>query len=409
MLNKSEKLILKGYLKPKKKEGILKIISAFSFLGICLGVATLIIVMSVMNGFRDELISKLLSFQPHITVENIRKNKEDYNKILNILDENNIKYNTISLIQNGSGLILKGNLSQGVIFKGYDNEFGNLQKVLKQKNFGEINFSNNEIAIGIDLANKLNLNKNDNIILLSSKTETSPIGTLPQSYKYKIVFLFETGLYEFDSNYVIGNLDQSNKFSKLDNKEIEIRLKNINKSKEVSRLLKNNFNDKQIYHWTDNNKTFYDALRVERNVMFIILTLIIIVATFNIISGLTILVKNKSKEIAILKTLGFSNFSISKIFLITGSSIGILGTVFGVFLGVLVSYYIENIRLFLSDVLNIEIFPAEIYFLSKMPTNLDFKTILFISIFSILISVIASLIPAIKASKVDPIVNLKYE
>ncbi len=362
-----------------------------------------------MNGFRDELISKLLSFQPHITVENIKKNKEDYNKILNILDKNNIKYNSISLIQNGSGLILKGNLSQGVIFKGYDNEFGNLQKVLKQKKFGDINFSNDEIAIGINLANKLNLNKNDNIILLSSKTETSPIGTLPQSYKYKIVFLFETGLYEFDSNYVIGNLDQSNKFSKLDNKEIEIRLKNINKSKEVSRLLKNNFNDKQIYHWTDNNKTFYDALRVERNVMFIILTLIIIVATFNIISGLTILVKNKSKEIAILKTLGFSNFSISKIFLITGSSIGILGTGFGVFLGVLVSYYIENIRLFLSDVLNIEIFPAEIYFLSKMPTNLDIKTILLISIFSILISVIASLIPAIKASKVDPIINLKYE
>ena len=409
MLNKSEKLILKGYLKPKKKEGILKIISAFSFLGICLGVATLIIVMSVMNGFRDELISKLLSFQPHITVENIRKNKEDYNKILNILEKNDVKYSSISLIQNGSGLILKGNLSQGVIFKGYDNEFGNLQKVLKQKNLGEIKFSNDEIAIGIDLANKLNLNKNDSIILLSSKTETSPIGTLPQSYKYKIIFLFETGLYEFDSNYVIGNLDQSNKFSKLDNKEIEIRLKNINKSKEVSRLLKNNFNDKQIYHWTDNNKTFYDALRVERNVMFIILTLIIIVATFNIISGLTILVKNKSKEIAILKALGFSNFSISKIFLITGSSIGILGTGFGVFLGVLVSYYIENIRLFLSDVLNIEIFPAEIYFLSKMPTNLDFKTILLISIFSILISVIASLIPALKASKVDPIINLKYE
>ena len=273
----------------------------------------------------------------------------------------------------------------------------------------KLTFSNNEIAIGIDLANKLNLNKNDNIILLSSKTETSPIGTLPQSYKYKVNFLFETGLYEFDSNYVIGNLDQSNKFSKLDNKEIEIRLKNINKSKEVSRLLKNNFNDKQIYHWTDNNKTFYDALRVERNVMFIILTLIIIVAAFNIISGLTILVKNKSKEIAILKTLGFSNFSISKIFLITGSSIGILGTGFGVLLGVLVSYYIENIRLFLSDVLNIEIFPAEIYFLSKMPTNLDFKTILLISIFSILISVIASLVPAIKASKVDPIINLKYE
>ena len=409
MISTLEKEITLRFLKARKKDGFLNVISIFSFIGISLGVAVLIIVMSVMNGFRDELISKLLSFQPHITVENIRKNKEDYNKIVNILDKNNIKYNSISLIQNGSGLILRDDLSQGVIFKGYDNEFGNLQKVLKQNQIGEIKFSNNEIAIGIDLANKLNLNKGDNIILLSSKTETSPIGILPQSYKYKVNFLFETGLYEFDSNYVIGNLDQSNKFSKLDNKEIEIRLENVNKSKEVLRLLKNNFNDKQIYHWTDNNKTFYDALRVERNVMFIILTLIIIVAAFNIISGLTILVKNKSKEIAILKTLGLSNRSIKRSFFLTGFAIGFCATVSGIILGIFLSINLEKIRAFLSNVFNLEIFPADIYFLEKLPSEISLNSILVIFIISLIISAISSYLPASKISKMNTFRALRYE
>tara|TARA_A100000164_G_C21848467_1_gene743826 strand:+ start:68 stop:1309 length:1242 start_codon:yes stop_codon:yes gene_type:complete len=413
LLTISERLIIKRYLKPKRKEGLLKIISLFSFIGIGLGVATLIVVMAVMNGFRDELISKLLSFQPHITIEKIKNDQKTFNSVQDILLKRKFDILSISLVQNGKGLILTDKISKGIVFKGFDREYGNFNQVFNKNNILQINdklnFNDDEVGIGTDLANILNLKLGDEIVILSSKSNTTPIGTIPSSYKFKVSFIFDTGLYEFDSNYIIGNTYQSNNFTNSNFKEIELRLKNINNTKKATNLLKNLFTKKNIYHWSDVNKTFYDALNVERNVMFIILTLIIIVAAFNIISGLTILVKNKSKEIAILKTLGFTDFSICKIFLIIGSSIGICGTVFGSFLGVLISHNVENLRLFLSNVFNLEIFPAEIYFLSKMPANIELDMIILISLFSILISILASLFPAIKASKLDPIINLKYE
>ena len=237
------------------------------------------------------------------------------------------------------------------------------------------------------------------------------IGNLPKQKKFTVVSLFDSGVIDFDNNVAFINLVTLEDFFNLKPKKrnLEIYLNNPKNIEYKKTIVQKVFDDEFIYTWSDMNKSLFSALKVERNVMFIILTLIIIVAAFNIISGLTILVKNKSKEIAILKTLGFTDFSICKIFLVIGSSIGICGTVFGSLLGILISHNIENLRLFLSNVFNLEIFPAEIYFLSKMPSNIELDMIILISFFSILISILASLFPAIKASKLDPIMAIRNE
>ena len=408
MINSAEILIIKRYLKPKSKDGVLKIISLFSLIGIGLGVATLIIVMSVMNGFRSDLIDKLVSFQPHVSVENISNYSDIKKNISSVSNKSKIKIKDINLVNNSKALLISKKKNKGIVVKGYNFKEDNKNNFLK-KNIIKGSFDNSKgIGIGNELASELGVNINDNITLFSSTSETTPFGFFPKQFIFKISYIFNTGLYDYDSSFVIMDINQVSNLS-TNNNEIEIRLTNPEQSIDLIKNLKKKYPDLLIYSWIDSNKTFYDALKVERNVMFIILTLIIIVGAFNIISGLTILVKNKTKEIGILKSIGFSTKSIQKIFFLTGSWIGILGTVFGVIFGILFSLYIENIRVFLSNVLNIEIFPAEVYFLSKMPSHLDFSTIGIISFFSILITFIVSIIPATKAAKLDPIISLKNE
>ena len=411
MISPAEFLIIKRYLKPKRKEGILKIISIFSFLGIGLGVATLIIVMSVMNGFRSELINKLLLFQPHISVYQFSDFDLTKDKITELLKIQNIKSKKVNLTYSIQSLVITNNANKGVVLRGLNKkDFLNDELLNKKIIDGNISkFGNNYISIGSNLAEQLGVWIDKEITILSSKKESTPLGNLPEQYTFKIGSVYKSGIYEFDNNYIIFDVSTSQDFLSgyAKDKNIEIRLENPDLAEKVKNILSNQ--TFQVFSWIDNNKSFYDALLIERNVMFIILTLIIIVASFNIISGLTILVKNKTKEVAILKTLGFSSYSINKIFFITGSTIGSAGTVFGVLLGVLFSYYIENIRLFLSSAFNIEIFPAEIYFLSQMPSEIHWPTIILISIVSLLITFLASIFPSIKASKVNPIESLKYE
>ncbi len=411
MISPAEFLIIKRYLKPKRKEGILKVISIFSFLGIGLGVATLIIVMSVMNGFRSELINKLLLFQPHISVYQFSDFDLTKDKITELLKIQNIKSKKVNLTYSIQSLVITNNANKGVVLRGLNKkDFLNDELLNKKIIDGNISkFGNNYISIGSNLAEQLGVWVDKEITILSSKKESTPLGNLPEQYTFKIGSVYKSGIYEFDNNYIIFDVSTSQDFLSgyAKDKNIEIRLENPDQAEKVKNILSNQ--TFQVFSWIDNNKSFYDALLIERNVMFIILTLIIIVASFNIISGLTILVKNKTKEVAILKTLGFSSYSINKIFFITGSTIGSAGTVFGVLLGVLFSYYIENIRLFLSSAFNIEIFPAEIYFLSQMPSEIHWPTIILISIVSLLITFLASIFPSIKASKVNPIESLKYE
>ena len=407
MINKAEILIISRYLKPKNKDGFLRVISNFSFIGIMLGVATLIIVMSVMNGFRIDLLDKLLGYQPHISFQSKGKYNLEKESIINLAKKNNFKISDLNLVNNSEALILTQNKNYGVLVKSFSkNEIKDIYFLKNSIVKGKVN--ENGIGVGLELASKLSLGVGDNLTLLSNNTETTPFGILPKQFNFKVSFIFNTGMYEFDNNFLISNLDQSKFFSNKDN-EIEIRINNPDNSNNFTSVLKQKYNDRLIYSWVDSNKTFFDALKVERNVMFIILTLIIVVAAFNIISVLTILIKNKSKEISILRSIGFRKNSILKIFLLTGTTIGLLGTALGVILGIFISYYLENIRSFLNNNFNINIFPSEIYFLSELPSYINYDSVLLISIFSILIVFIASLFPALSASKLEPIKNLKNE
>ena len=246
---------------------------------------------------------------------------------------------------------------------------------------------------------------------MSSTGIETIIGNLPKQQTFIINSLFESGLAEFDQSVAFVNLNTLEDFFDLNSssRKLEIYLKNPSDIENNKKIVQSIFEDEFVYSWSDMNRSLFSALKVERNVMFIILSLIIIVAAFNIISGLTILVKNKTREVAILKSIGVLNKSITKIFFLVGVIIGTSATLFGIFLGVLFSIYIEKVRVFLSTIFNISLFPEEIYFLSKMPSEINFYSIFIISICSIVITIIVSIFPAIKASKLDPVKSLKYE
>ena len=409
MISQLEKEITLRYLKTRKKNGFINVISIFSFIGISLGVAVLIVVMSVMNGFRSELINKIVGFNAHVTVNSysINSKKKDLN------NKELINLSSKILITNDShGILLSKNNATGVLFRGYDLlNFKKLNVVNNSKFQGNKNLSSKGISIGRELSLDLNLNIGDKITILSPKGIETLIGMIPKQEIYEIKSIFNSGLYEFDRNIAFLNInDLENLFEINDStRSLEIYLKNpeeINFAKEkIKSIFKNNI----IYTWADMNKSLFSALKVERNVMFIILSLIIIVAAFNIISGLTILVSNKTRDIAILKSIGVTNNSIKKIFFFIGLLIGTFATFFGIILGILVSINIEKIRETISSLFNIKLFPEEIYFLSNLPSEINIESIVIISLCSIVISTFVSIYPAVKASKLDTIKSLKYE
>ena len=410
MFTTVEKLITTRNLKPKKKEGFLKVISIFSFLGIMLGVATLIIVMSVMNGFRTELTEKILGFNPHITIKPY-SNSITENFYLDLKN----KYKKAKIVKSlyGEGVIITSNTAKGVLVRGINkNQIKELD--LFQNNIidGEIsNFNNGRIIIGKHLAIELGVVVGDKINLMSSTSSPSLFGMVPKQSSYKIISVFSSGLYEYDKNVIFFNLNDSLSF--FEKTDDDINLDIYLKDPLNADIYKNEIQEINpglfVNSWSDQNKSFLSALKVERNVMFLILTLIIIVAAFNIISGLTILIKNKTKEIAILKALGLSKKSIVKSFFLTGFTIGLTATIAGVILGVTFSIYIEEIRQFLSSVFNLQIFPEDVYFLDEMPSEINAKSILSISLFSIVVTSLASLFPSFAVAKVEPIKALKYE
>ena len=409
MISTLEKEITFRFLRARKKDGFLNVISIFSFIGIGLGVAVLIIVMSVMNGFRTELINKIIGFNPHIIVDPY-ENKIDIDKINQ--DLKSISRDLI-LSNSGEGIIIKNDTSKGILLRGYkSNDFSKL-KIFENKLFlgnNEI-LPKNYISIGKELSLTLNLDIGDYITLMSSAGVETIIGNLPKQKIFLVSSIFDSGMAEFDNNIAFINLNTLEEFFNLNEKDrnLEIYLDNPKNIEYQKLIAQKNFPNDFVYSWSDMNSSLFSALKVERNVMFIILSLIIIVAAFNIISGLTILVKNKTREIAILKSIGVLNKSIVKIFFLVGTIIGTSATIFGIILGVTFSMYVENLRLFLSNVFNISLFPEEIYFLSTMPSEINPSSIFLISLCSITITIIVSIFPALKAAKLDPIKALKYE
>ena len=407
MISKLENKIAFRYLKTRKKDGFLNVISIFSFIGISLGVAVLIIVMSVMNGFRTELVNKILGFNSHIIVQSHHTIIDESQR--NKLGEISKNY---FLSSSGEVVLINKNFTKGLAVRGYKtDEFKFLPIFEKENKDKDKILKGKTIAIGKELSYDLNLIIGDKILLMSPKGEQTIIGNLPKQEIFTIELIFDSGLADFDRNVIFTNINNLDDLLNIDrtSRNLEIFLKDPLNIEEAKLLTQKIFPDNLIYSWADINKPLFSALKVERNVMFIILSLIIIVAAFNIISGLTILVKNKTKEIAILKSIGVLNKSITKIFFLVGFYIGLTATIFGVIVGVLFSVYIENIRIFLSKIFDITLFPEEIYFLSKMPAEIDLFSVGVISISSIVSTIIVSIFPAIKASKLDPIQSLKYE
>jgi len=410
LISTLEKEITFRFLKARKKDGFLNVISIFSFIGIGLGVAVLIIVMSVMNGFRSELINKIVGFNAHITVspyENEIEIEKLNNKKLNFISDSLVLSNT------GEAIIIKSNITKGIALRGYSSQdFSNLKIVNNKKFLGnKKNLSDNYISLGKELSFTLGVKIGDDITIMSPSGVETIIGNLPKQKTFTVISLFESGLIDFDNNIAFINLSTLEEFFNFNKKDrnLEIFLKNPKKIENQKEIVKAIFNNEFIYSWADMNKSLFSALKVERNVMFIILTLIIIVAAFNIISGLTILVKNKTRDIAILKSIGVLNKSIVKIFFLVGIIIGTSATIFGIILGVTFSMYIENLRQLLSSLFNISLFPEEIYFLSTMPSEINPISIIIISLFSILITILVSIFPALKAANLNPVKALKYE
>ena len=387
MITLLERKIAYRYLFTKKKDGFINIISTFSFIGITLGVAVLIVVMSVMNGFRSELINKINGFNPHVKIFS-------YDGSLDLNKLKNKKIKDISrdffLSNSGEAVVIHDSYTKGIILRGYLRDDFKKLNVINNKNFeGKKSISYNHISIGKELSFILDVKLGDKISLISPSSVMSIAGSLPKQKSFIVESIFESEINEFNQNIAF--------------------LKNPKNIESKKLIFQSIYKNELVNSWADLNQSLFSALKVERNVMFIILSLIILIAAFNIVSGLTILVKNKTRDIAILKSIGVQNLSIIKIFFIVGFLIGTLSTLTGIVAGIIFSLNIESIRILISKVFNISLFPEEIYFLSKMPSEIDPFSIFLISLFSIIITCLVSIYPAIKASKIDTIKSLKYE
>ena len=409
MITLLERKIALRYLFTKKKDGFINIISTFSFLGISLGVAVLIVVMSVMNGFRTELINKINGFNPHLKIFS-------YDSSIDLTRLKTKKIKSISedffLSNSGEAVIIHNAYTKGIILRGYLRDDFKKLNVIKNKNFlGTKLISYNHISIGKELSFILDVDIGDKISVISPTSIMSIAGSLPKQKSFIVQSIFESEINEFNQNIAFLNLNDLEEFFELEQNKryLEVFLKDPSDIKVKKEIFQNVFEDKLISSWADLNKSLFSALKIERNVMFIILSLIILIAAFNIISGLTIFVKNNTRDIAILKSIGVQNASITKIFFLVGFLIGTFSTIIGIIIGIIFSVNIESVRLLISNIFNISLFPEEIYFLSKMPSEIDPFSILIISLFSILITCLVSIYPAIKASKIDTIKSLKYE
>lgn len=415
MFSKFEFFIAFRYLKSKRKEKFISITACFSFIGIMLGVATLIIVMSVMNGFKEELMDKILGINSHITVFPKNETKQKYEEIVEIIKQNKNVKSVIPVVES-QAMLLSDSKSVGGLVRALKYESLISKNIIKDNLIlSDEVFTDDKIILGKYLANTLNVYIGDHVKIISPDVNTTVLGIVPRTKTYNVVGIFETGLYEYDNNLAFIPLEMGQlHFKELDSvSAIEIEVADQNNIISVQRDVSNKLNSKNyeynIVNWKTANSSLISAVDVERNVMFIILTLIIIVAAFNIISSLIMLVTDKNRQIALLKTIGVSDGSIVRIFLICGSIIGFVGTFLGTVFGTLFSLNIENIRLFIEKYFDVNLFNPTVYFLNQLPSKVYLSNIIIIVSISSLLSFLATIYPAIKASKTNPVDVLRYE
>ncbi|MBR1200558.1 lipoprotein-releasing ABC transporter permease subunit [Bradyrhizobium sp. AUGA SZCCT0169] len=409
-----EWLLSGRYLRARRKEGFISVIAGFSFLGIMLGVATLIVVMAVLNGFRKELLDKILGLNGHLLVQPLESPLTDWKDVAE----------RISLIQgvrlaapvvDGQALASSAFNASGVVVRGMRAaDLNNLTSISANIKQGTLQgFDEGQgVAIGRRLADTLSLRAGDSITLVAPRGAVTATGTTPRIKPYKVAAVFEIGMSEYDSGFVFMPLLESQAYfnRKDDVSAIEVFTSNPDRIDAFRRLVTEAAGRPVfLVDWRQRNSTFFNALLVQRNVTFLILTMIVLVAALNIVSGLIMLVKDKGQDIAILRTMGASRGSIMRIFLITGAAIGVVGTLTGFFVGMLICLNIESIQIFLSWLTNTDIFPREIYFLSKLPAEIAFRETSAVVIMALTLSFLATLYPSWRAARLDPVDALRYE
>ena len=402
------------YLRARRQEGFISVNAGFSFLGIMLGVATLIIVMAVLNGFRKELLDKILGLSGHLLIQPLEQPLTDWRQVVERIS----RVPGVALaapIVDGGALASSGPGGHGVIVRGTRGQdlgkLGSIANNIKQGTLDGFD-AGDAVAIGRKLAEKLSVGVGDNVTLLSPNGVVSPTGIMPRLKAYKVAAVFEIGMFEFDTAFVFMPLTEAQAYFNRsgDVTSIAVYVTEPDQVDRFRQLVSNAAGrPTAIVDWRQFNTTFFGALRIQRNVMFLIVTIILIVAVFNITSGLIMLVKDKGADIGILRTIGTSKSAVMRVFVITGTAIGAVGTLVGLLLGALVSHNAESIRQGLSWLTGVEIFPERLYFLPRLPAEMDLGETAAVVAMALTLSLLATLYPSWRAARLDPVEALRYE
>lgn len=414
MFSRYERMIAFRYLRSRKQEGFVSVIAGFSFMGIMLGVATLIVVMAVMNGFRHDLIGRILGLNGHMNVHGTAGVVKHYDDVAELLGGVEGITQVIPTIE-GQALMTLEDQATGVVVRGMTAEDFQVKPILSESIIaGNLeNYREHSVILGSAMARRYGLRVGDYITLIAPKGKVSPFGTIPRSRSYQVAGVFFVDMFEYDSNFIYMPLAAAQRFYGIDKNSVstmELYTENPEQMDDVQDAVMNILaKGAYVTDWRQRNGSFFNALQVERNVMFLILTLIILVAAFNIISSMIMLVKDKGHDIAIMRTMGATRGAMMRIFMLTGASIGLIGTFAGACLGIAFAKNIAVIQKWLEGLTGTELFAAEIYFLSHLPSKIDGDEVLAVLLMAFTLSILATIYPAWRAARLDPVEALRYE